>query len=629
MACRSVDAHHPVLSPADHRLLVPPPLEELYETYRQELAGDPGDTVTLKVGQGARAPPTPQAGHSPPLPAQGTSLPKVPQGTGTESLRDAERDSVRGQSCEHPTPLQHGALPPLRPTGDRYRVGITTPHVHGAAAVAEGEGRPLSSSTPTPLFKKTPWAQQPGSTAVPTPPPSRGTVAQEVSTAVPAAPKPRGGDAYGYRVSQQRTPRASLSTRHDSSPGSGTSSEAAVAAGRGELSGRRGWVGGCALLMVPPCRRAPGDSKNHQEHHGYGHPARVPHPREHPPAPTGAHGGAGWPRAVARRQRGQPGGDGHPLPGDMAAGAQEGRQGAGEEGGIAGWQKEIEAATFLRGLWPRGRCRHGGAMPGEEGRVGRPPPAPLGIPLPTIGSTPMSPHTRRGSSPKHRARRPSLWQSAVPRAPPPPSNALQSRSEHAVPVGVQAASTPGPPKVLPGVKPPRWQPPGEPPAGDGVQGPSPPPRAPAQHPGLLLKCPFPRCRGPVSACPPPAPCHPQEGPAPAARLRHRERCQGLRQGRTESPVLSLARAGPDPVPSQRAERLHCQPQPHAASPVPLQPPSSANPAAGMAPVGAQHPGDAAGRPAPPVRLPGHRASGWVFVLPRGFTLKGGVSRGVV
>ncbi|XP_063208542.1 kinesin-like protein KIF19 [Chroicocephalus ridibundus] len=149
---------------ADHRLSVPRPLEELYETYLQELAGDFGDSGTLKVGQGDRAPPRAQAGHSAPVPAQGTSLPKVPQVTGTESLWDPEQDSVRARSCEHPTLLQDDALPPLRPMGD---------------------------STPTPVFKKTPRAQQLGSAAVPTPPPGRGTVALEVSTAMPAAPKPR------------------------------------------------------------------------------------------------------------------------------------------------------------------------------------------------------------------------------------------------------------------------------------------------------------------------------------------------------------------------------------------------------------------------------------------------------
>ncbi|KAM6377237.1 LOW QUALITY PROTEIN: kinesin-like protein KIF19 [Pluvialis apricaria] len=159
---------------ADHQLLVPPPLEELYETYLQELAGHPGDTGTLR-------------------------------GTGTESLRGSERDSVRARRCGHPTPLQRDGLPPLRPTGD---------------------------STLTPVFKKTPRARQLRRAAVPTPPPGRGAVAQEVSTAVPAAPKPRGGDAYGRHVSQQRTPRAVLSTRHDSSLGGGTSLEAAVAAGR-------------------------------------------------------------------------------------------------------------------------------------------------------------------------------------------------------------------------------------------------------------------------------------------------------------------------------------------------------------------------------------------------------------
>ncbi|KAM6119103.1 kinesin-like protein KIF19 [Phoenicopterus ruber ruber] len=130
---------------ADHRLSVPRPLEELYETYLRELAGGPGDTGTLK----------------------GTSLPKISQASGGESLPDSDQDSVRAQSCEHPTPPwqgpRHDTLPPLRPMGD---------------------------STPTPVFRKTPQAQQQGSTAVRTPTPGRDTVAQEVSTAVPAAPKP-------------------------------------------------------------------------------------------------------------------------------------------------------------------------------------------------------------------------------------------------------------------------------------------------------------------------------------------------------------------------------------------------------------------------------------------------------
>ncbi|XP_076210229.1 kinesin-like protein KIF19 [Aptenodytes patagonicus] len=153
---------------ANHRLSVPRPLEELYETYLWELVGDPGDTGTLEDTH-------------PLSPAQGTSLPKIPQMTGTESLPDSDRDSVWAQSCKHPTLPRRDALPPLRPTGD---------------------------STLIPMLKKTPQAQQLRSMAVPTPPPGRGTVAQ------------------------QHTSWTSLSTRHDSSPGSGTVSEAAVAAGR-------------------------------------------------------------------------------------------------------------------------------------------------------------------------------------------------------------------------------------------------------------------------------------------------------------------------------------------------------------------------------------------------------------
>ncbi|XP_010577029.1 PREDICTED: kinesin-like protein KIF19 [Haliaeetus leucocephalus] len=133
---------------ADHRLSVPRSLEELYQTYLQELTGDPRDASTLK----------------------GTSLPKIPQASGAESRPDSDRDSVQAQSCEHPTPPRQGpcrdTLPPLRPTGD--------------------------SSPPTPMFRKTLQEQQLGSTAVvPTPPPGCGTAAQAVSTAVPAAPQPQ------------------------------------------------------------------------------------------------------------------------------------------------------------------------------------------------------------------------------------------------------------------------------------------------------------------------------------------------------------------------------------------------------------------------------------------------------
>lgn len=119
-----VDALHPALLLADHRLSVPRSLEELYQTYLQELTGDPGDTSTLKVGQGGPSPPLhPKQGTDPLSSTQGTSLPKIPQASGAESRPDLDRDRARAQSCEHPTPPQQGpcrdTLPPLRPTGDR------------------------------------------------------------------------------------------------------------------------------------------------------------------------------------------------------------------------------------------------------------------------------------------------------------------------------------------------------------------------------------------------------------------------------------------------------------------------------------------------------------------------------
>ncbi|XP_056210959.1 kinesin-like protein KIF19 isoform X2 [Falco biarmicus] len=298
----------------DHRLPVPQPLEELYETYLRELAEGPGETGTLKVGQDTPTLPA-HAGPSPPVPAQGTSLPKIPQVAGTESLPASDWDSVWAQSCEHPAPPQQGprcdTLPPLRPTGDRY-------------------------SIPTPMVKKTPQAQHLGSTAVPAPTSRRGTVLQE------------------------HTPRASLAslrTRHDSFPGSRTG---VVATRRGEPSGQRGCVGGHAPLTVPPCHRVPRDVKQHQEHRGQGYPALGPHPGERPLRMATR---AGWPRAVAHQQRGQPGGDSHPLPGSLGVGVQEGWQGAREEGGIDGCQKDIKAVTVLRGHQPRCRCRYGGAVP--------------------------------------------------------------------------------------------------------------------------------------------------------------------------------------------------------------------------------------------------------------------------
>ncbi|XP_055652506.1 kinesin-like protein KIF19 isoform X5 [Falco peregrinus] len=128
----------------DHRLPVPQSLEELYETYLRELAEGPGETGTLKVGQDTPTLPA-HAGPSPPVPAQGTSLPKIPQVAGTESLPASDWDSVWAQSCEHPAPPQQGprcdTLPPLRPTGDRYRWASPAPHVHGAACAPQPGGR--------------------------------------------------------------------------------------------------------------------------------------------------------------------------------------------------------------------------------------------------------------------------------------------------------------------------------------------------------------------------------------------------------------------------------------------------------------------------------------------------------
>uniref|UniRef100_A0A8C8BF34 Kinesin-like protein n=1 Tax=Otus sunia TaxID=257818 RepID=A0A8C8BF34_9STRI len=97
---------------ADHRLSVPRPLEELYETYLRELAGDPGDTGTLKV-----------VAH-PLSPTQGTSLPKILPVRGAEP--PLEWDSAQARSCDHPT-LCPDSLPPLRPTRDRYGWAPTTP----------------------------------------------------------------------------------------------------------------------------------------------------------------------------------------------------------------------------------------------------------------------------------------------------------------------------------------------------------------------------------------------------------------------------------------------------------------------------------------------------------------------
>ncbi|XP_059684383.1 kinesin-like protein KIF19 [Gavia stellata] len=117
---------------ADHRLSVPRPLEELYETYLRELAGGPRDTGTLK----------------------GTSLPKIPQASAAESLPDSDRDSVWAQSCDHPTPPWCDAFPPLHPAGHRYGWASTTPHVHRAVTVAE-ERREMLSSTKSIVAKAT------------------------------------------------------------------------------------------------------------------------------------------------------------------------------------------------------------------------------------------------------------------------------------------------------------------------------------------------------------------------------------------------------------------------------------------------------------------------------------------
>lgn len=231
-----------------------------------------------------------------------------------------------------------------------------------------------------------------------------------------------------------------------------------------------------------------------------------------------------------------------PLPGDLAAGTQEGPQGAREEEGIAGWQKEIEEVTVLRGNRPWGRS-------GWEGH----PLFPLASLRPPSGcQRPMAcvrPPAHHGSSPKHHARGPSLQQLASPMVPPLPSTMLQSHSEHAVLVGARAASTQGPPKALPRAKPLQTQLPGEPPTGNGVQGPSSPP-SPGPAPGAADEVPLPQVlRSHLYLSPPSSP---QEGPAPTARRHHRERCQRLRQGWMELLVLS-------PAPCRRGTRSCAKP----------------------------------------------------------------------
>uniref|UniRef100_A0A8D0F6G5 Kinesin-like protein n=1 Tax=Strix occidentalis caurina TaxID=311401 RepID=A0A8D0F6G5_STROC len=129
----------------DHRLSVPRPLEELYETYLRELAGDPGDTGTLKVAHTLS-------------PTQGMSLPKILPVRGAET--PLEWDSGQARSCDHPTPC-HDSLPPLRPTRDRYGWAPTTPHTHGTA-----EGCPLPSSAPTPRVQEDPTGTAGGAVPV-------------------------------------------------------------------------------------------------------------------------------------------------------------------------------------------------------------------------------------------------------------------------------------------------------------------------------------------------------------------------------------------------------------------------------------------------------------------------------
>lgn len=127
------------------------------------------------------------------------------------------------------------------------------------------------------------------------------------------------------------------------------------------------------------------------------------------------------------------------------------------------------------------RCRALGRRAGWEGHYQLPlasfcPPSACQRPMVCV---PCSCH---GPSLKHHAHGPSLRQPVTPRGSLLPSPALQSCSEHTMLVGVPAARTQGPPSALPAPKPPHSQLPGEPPAGNRVQGPSPPPCAPAQHP---------------------------------------------------------------------------------------------------------------------------------------------------
>ncbi|XP_064323111.1 kinesin-like protein KIF19 [Phalacrocorax carbo] len=290
----------------DHRLSVPQTLEELYETYLQELEGGPRDTSTLK----------------------GTSLPKIPQMTGTESLPNLDWDSVCTQSCEHPTLLQRDALPPLHPTGD---------------------------STQTPMFKKTPGTQQLGSTVVPTPPPGQHTVAQ------------------------QHVSWASLSTWHDSSSGSGTSLEAALAASREQ-------------------REMSSSSKSIMAKAAQHRSCILESTSSHPPGSAEERGGPGLQHTTS-------------------------------EDSLAG------TATHSPGTWLRARKKGSKELGRKEELLGG----------------------------RRRSRR--SWSFEVtscglvaPKGPPLLSNTLQSHSEHGVLAGMQAASTQGPRKALPGAKPQYGQP---------------------------------------------------------------------------------------------------------------------------------------------------------------------------
>ncbi|XP_072208394.1 LOW QUALITY PROTEIN: kinesin-like protein KIF19 [Excalfactoria chinensis] len=105
----------------------------------------------------------------------------------------------------------------------------------------------------------------------------------------------------------------------------------------------QGQVSGCAVLTVP--QHHGGDTEQHQKHRDDGHSASVPY--------------STCPRAEARCQQGQPGGDSHPPGGHPARPLRRrlavGVQKAGGEGRAAGCRKEKEAAAAIRGRQPRGR----------------------------------------------------------------------------------------------------------------------------------------------------------------------------------------------------------------------------------------------------------------------------------